>query len=323
MPSARQIVNNFIRSGTIPPTQINEALNCTQVSPSLNQWVKFIDRFLLCLGTLSIGISILFFIAYNWNEWGRFAKFALIESLLIVTILLYFYAAKDTLKKQLSLLSACLMVGVLMAYYGQTYQTGADPWTLFFFWALLITPWVIIARFAALWLSWLALLNIALSLYTDSFGLLIPLFDYKNDDIQSTLFLFNSLALCILELSSRRYSYLAARWLARIIASLAGGIITMMMVETIMHAGSVSIVPWLFWGGFIASLYIVYRYLFTDLFMLAGACLSIIIIIVTLCIDNINSDLIEGFFLLIPILIISLTSLATVWLKKIHKEMLS
>ena len=323
MPSSRQIVSDFIKRGYVQPAQINDVLNCTQVSPSISNWFKFIDRLLLCLGALSLAFSVLFFIAYNWDDWGRFEKFALIESLLVGIIFLYWISKKDTLKAQISLLVSCLMVGVLMAFFGQTYQTGADPWTLFFFWALLITPWVVIARFAPLWLSWLGLLNIALSLYIDSAGLPLALFLSADGNLWVALFLLNSIALTALELSSQRFTYLSPRWLARIIASLAGFMITFIVIDNIMDSHDTSVFPLVFWGIFIVSLYVVYRHLRHDLFMLAGGCLSSIVIIVTFAIQSLSEDFIEAFFLLISVLIIGLTSLATMWLKKVNKEMLS
>jgi uncharacterized membrane protein len=323
MPSSRQIVSDLIRRGYIQPEQINDALNYTEVSPTINSWFKFIDRLLLCLGALSVIFSVLFFIAYNWDDWGRFGKFALLQSLLVATIFLYWRSEKGSFKAQISLLVGCLMVGILMAFFGQTYQTGADPWTLFFFWTLLITPWVVIARFAPLWLSWLALLNVSLSLYIDSFGLPFNLYLSGEKDIWFATFLLNSIALIALELSSKHFTYLSPRWLARIIASLAGFMITLILIETIIYSYNSNALPLLCWGIFITSLYIIYRHLRCDLFMLAGGCLSGIIIIVTLSIKHLDEDFTEGFFLLISLLIIGLTSLATIWLKKVNKEMLS
>lgn len=323
MPSSRQIVNDFITRGYVASTKINDALHCTQVSPTRNNWLTFIERLLLCLGGLSLSFSVLFFIAYNWNDWGRFAKFALIESLLVISIFFYWRSKKDSLKSQISLLASCLMVGVLMAFFGQTYQTGADPWTLFFFWAVLITPWVVIARFSALWLSWLGLLNLALSLYLDRFGFPLILFLSADDNLWIAILLLNSTALIALELSSHHFTYLSYRWLARSIASLVGFMITSIVIDTIIHSYNTSLLPFIFWGVFIASFYVVYRHLRHDLFMLAEGCLSIIVILVTLMIENLSQDFIEASFLLIPLLIIGLTSLATIWLKKINKEVLS
>lgn len=321
MPSTRQVISNFIRRGYIPQKQINDALICTQVSPNITSWFTFIDRLLLSLGALSLGFATLFFIAYNWLEFGRLAKFALLESLLVTVIFIYWRAKQNSISAQISLLVSCLLVGVLMAFFGQTYQTGADPWTLFFFWALLITPWVVIARFAPLWLSWLALLNVALCLYIDSFGSPFALLFSANNDLWIVTFLLNTVALIALEISSQRFSYLSPRWLARIIASFAGGIITFLLLENIMSSIDSNLLMPLLWMIFIAALYGVYRHLRVDLFMLAGACLSSIVIInayfIRQCADNFN----EGLLLFIAFLIIGLTSLATYWLKKVDKEM--
>lgn len=322
MPSSRQVISDFIRRGYIKPKQINDALICTQVSPNVDSWFKFIERLLLCLGALSLGFSTLFFIAYNWNEFGQFTKFALLESLLVVVIFIYWRSKQGSITAQISLLVSCLLVGILMAFFGQTYQTGADPWTLFFFWAVLITPWVIIARFAPLWLSWLALLNVALSLYIDSFGSPFFLILSTENEIWVAIFSLNSVALIALELSSQRFNYLSARWVARIIASFAGVMITLTLIENIISSMDTSKLPLLLWGIFIASLYVIYRHFRADLFMLAGGCLSSIVIIVTFVIQQFSHDFNEGLLLIISLLIIGLTSMATYWLKKVHKEML-
>lgn len=323
MPSSRQIISDFIKRGYIQPTQINKALTCTQVSPTINQWFQFLDRLLLCLGALSIGFATLFFIAYNWDEWGRFAKFALIESILMATVFIYWRVKHSHLTRQVTLLVSCLMVGVLMAFYGQTYQTGADPWTLFFYWAVLISPWVVIARFAPLWLSWLGLLNVAVSLYIDSFGLPFRLFSSDQSGLWISLFLLNCIALITLELNSRRFSYLSPRWLARTIASLAGLMITLTLIEGILNSIQFGLFSVLCWCLFIVALYVVYRRLRADLFMLAGGCLSFIVITITFCIRHLADGMMtEALFLVIAAMIIGLTSVATFWLKKVYKEML-
>jgi len=45
------------------------------------------------------------------------------------------------------------------------YQTGADPWGLFAFWALFIAPWAVAACFTPLWLVEIALIDVALVLF--------------------------------------------------------------------------------------------------------------------------------------------------------------
>jgi uncharacterized membrane protein len=321
MPSARQVISEFIHRGDIKPEQVSNALICTQVSPNTHSWFKFIDRLLLSLGVLALGFAALFFIAYNWNEFGRFAKFTILEILLVGSVFAYWRAPKNSFTGQICLSLSALFVGVLMAFFGQTYQTGADPWTLFFYWAMLITPWVIIARFAPLWLSWLALLNIALSLYIDSFGSPWPfVFDARHEHFL-TIFILNSCALIVLELNNTRFDYLSPRWIARSIASLSGFMITLSYFENITSLRDTSDLPFILWLSFMVALLVVYRYLQKDLFMLAGGCFSSIVIITTLFIHKTSNHLNGGLLLLTALVIIGLTSLAALWLKKVHKEM--
>src|SRR5690606_12296379 len=128
---------------------------------------------LLIIGAVALVLSLVFFIAYNWQNIGKMGKFALVEGALVITIALYVALSFRQLRqrfqliRQLLLLIASIITGSLLALFGQVYQTGADTWQLFFGWALLITPWVVIARFPTLWLLWLGLINACLLLYLD------------------------------------------------------------------------------------------------------------------------------------------------------------
>jgi len=57
------------------------------------------------------------------------------------------------------------LVGPLLAIYGQTYQTGADPYGLFLTWCALIIPWAVLGNFAAIWVLALLLLDVSLVLF--------------------------------------------------------------------------------------------------------------------------------------------------------------
>ena len=59
-----------------------------------------------------------------------------------------------------------LGIGALFAYFGQTYQTGADPWQLFAVWALLALPLCLGARSDVLWAPWALVVMSAISLWT-------------------------------------------------------------------------------------------------------------------------------------------------------------
>ncbi|WP_315814113.1 hypothetical protein [Paraflavitalea speifideaquila] len=49
------------------------------------------------------------------------------------------------------LTAAAVLLGVLMAVFGQVYQTGANAYDLFLSWTIAITLWVVIANFALLY----------------------------------------------------------------------------------------------------------------------------------------------------------------------------
>ena len=61
------------------------------------------------------------------------------------------------------MLTGCsVLVGALLAVYGQVYQTGADAWQLFAGWAALIAGWAVAGRFVPLWMLVAVLTNVAL-----------------------------------------------------------------------------------------------------------------------------------------------------------------
>jgi uncharacterized membrane protein len=63
------------------------------------------------------------------------------------------------------LLLALLAIGGLFAYFGQTYQTGADPWQLFALWAALALPLCLVARSDVLWTPWMLIFSTAAALW--------------------------------------------------------------------------------------------------------------------------------------------------------------
>jgi len=58
-----------------------------------------------------------------------------------------------------------LATGALFAYFGQTYQTGADPWQLFALWAALTLPLCLALRSDVLWTPWVLVAMAGVSLW--------------------------------------------------------------------------------------------------------------------------------------------------------------
>lgn len=140
-----------------------KAASSTLRSPTC--WFSWARQMLLILGSLLMLAGIIFFFAYNWSEMGKFLKFSLIEAGILICAIASCLRKRTELSSKVLLLSGSILVGVLLAVYGQIYQTGADAYGLFLGWAVLITGWVIISEFAALWIVWLLLINTGTILY--------------------------------------------------------------------------------------------------------------------------------------------------------------
>ncbi len=171
MTQLRRTIEQLLSQGTLPIEKADTAALFLDVYPSKRTWLQFFDKALLIIGAVALVLSLVLFIAYNWLYMGKLAKFALVEGALVITIALYValsFRRRFAFVRQLLLLIASIITGSLLALFGQVYQTGADTWQLFFGWAVLITPWVIIARFPALWLLWLGLINAVTLFYIDT-----------------------------------------------------------------------------------------------------------------------------------------------------------
>ena len=171
MTQSRRTIEQLLSQGTLPIEKADTAALFLDVYPSKRTWLQFFDKALLVIGAVALVLSLVLFIAYNWLYMGKLAKFALVEGALVITIALYValsFRRRFAFVRQLLLLIASIITGSLLALFGQVYQTGADTWQLFFGWAVLITPWVIIARFPALWLLWLGLINSVTLFYIDT-----------------------------------------------------------------------------------------------------------------------------------------------------------
>lgn len=140
------------------------ALALSGASPSPPAWTRFLSRALLLIGAGFLLAGITCFFAFNWQSLGKFAKFGLLEGAIVACAIVGWWRPHQ-LVGRVALAGAAVLVGPLLAVFGQTYQTGADPWGLFAAWVVLIAPWVIAAQFTPLWLIAIALCDLALTLF--------------------------------------------------------------------------------------------------------------------------------------------------------------
>lgn len=321
MESKRTLILQWIEQGVLDKSKSVEALSVTGVLPDGRSWRHFIENLLLWLGGMALSFSVLFFIAYNWSEMGRFAKFALVEVLIVLSLIVYWKLDADKVIAKVSITSATILLGVLLALYGQTYQTGADPWQLFANWALLILPWVLVAHFAPLWLIWVALLNLSIMLYFQALGSLFWFMFRSPEHISWVLFIFNSIIWITWEFAQKRFEWLSERWPVRLIALTSGSSITFLMVLSIFDHYSSEAIAVLLYFAWAGAVYFVYYRLLPDLFMLASLCFSAIVVVTAFFGRHLlnHGDLIGGFFIL-TLVVIAMAAAAAKWLKSVQKE---
>jgi uncharacterized membrane protein len=116
-----------------------------QVLPSLRRGLGY-------MAGLLGGLGLIFLVAANWKGFGRAGQFFLLELWTFSTCVgaAFLHRARSALA-----LLALLSIGALFAFYGQTYQTGADPWQLFALWAALALPLALAARSDVVWVAWI------------------------------------------------------------------------------------------------------------------------------------------------------------------------
>nr|WP_290693518.1 DUF2157 domain-containing protein [Halomonas sp. UBA3074] len=321
MASIRRELISLIEQGVIPPEQVTRAVQASGLYPSNRAWDGFVDRLLLWLGGMALAFAVLFFIAYNWAEMGRWLRFGMVQAAMALTVGLAIWPKASPMVQRVALTSAILLVGVLLALFGQVYQTGADPWQLFFTWAVLTLPWVWVARFELLWVLWLGLMNLAIGLYFRTwggpFGVLA-----SSDAALWGLFGLNTLVLIIWELGAC-YRGWTRQWAVRLLAVGSGVPMTLLVMTLIVDIGLVGSPTLAIYPFWLAAVYSIYRYWRPELFMIAGGCISALTV-TTLLLARLllwEGDWQEGSLLLITIAVLAMGAGAVVWLKRLHREL--
>lgn len=320
MSHVRQDILEWAETGHIAPQKLRRALEAGGVLPTRTRWRHFLDRLLLWLGTVALGAAVVFFLAYNWNDLGRYAKLGLAQGLIVAALALIGWRGLERASGKAALLGAAIFTGALLALIGQTYQTGADTFELFAAWAAAILPWALLGRFAALWMLWLALLNLAVVLYFQAFrGLFGVLFGPERQ--LWLLFGLNTAALAAWEGAARAgLGWLSERWAPRLIATASGGLATALVLLDI-FGRHVAGWGWLAWLAWMAAGYAVYRRWLKDLYVLAGGVLSGVIVIAALLVRGLSEVRFEaGALLLIGLVVIGSSAAGGFWLKNVANE---
>lgn len=331
MSQPRRIIERLITQDRLPIEQVDTAAIQLEIYPSGRSWFAFFDRALLIISAVALVLSLVFFIAYNWQNLGKMGKFALAEAALVITITLYValsFRRRFRLIRQLLLFIASVITGSLLALFGQVYQTGADTWQLFFAWSILIIPWVLIARFPALWLLWLGLVNACLILYLDIIDLSFVAHSYQSVIQVTILALVNLVALNLWLIftdnepdSTNNLSKKSSlHWSTYIVGLLSTYFSSHLAIVTVFEDGNLlaTLISISLWASWCVFMWWRFYWRQIDLLMLTYLCFSSIVVIMFWVNKLLLSDSWEAAsFLILALLLITLSSAAIIWLRKV------
>lgn len=177
------------------------------VYANAKDWKKFLNLFLLVLGTGFLVSGIIFFFAFNWAELNKFIKIGVILILLIATVISELKLKIPDLYKNLLITAASMLVGVLFAVFGQIYQTGANAYDFFLAWTIFISIWVFTAHFYPLWFMFLLLVNTTIILCNQQVqNSLEPI------DLYTLLFFLNAIVLTTLLIIKKQSTAVIPIW---------------------------------------------------------------------------------------------------------------
>ena len=283
LPATPARVRRLAQLGYLDRAALARGLWLTGAIPDRAGWARFLDYLLVALGALFFVSGLFFFVAYNWEDLPRFARFGILEGAILVITALAHWSGLSRIGGKIALTVAALLVGALLAVFGQEYQSGADSYTLFGNWALLIAGWVLIGCFDVLWGIWLGLLNLTLFLFWSQ---VYPGDQYPQPE---SIFLLNAVALLGWELMARRFTWWRYRWLQRVTAIVAFGALlwpTLMVIFSLFdeyyELPAIHLYAPLIYGIFLALFLLVYTRWRPDLFMVTVALFSVIVVLTAL-----------------------------------------
>jgi uncharacterized membrane protein len=316
-PTAARLFS-LARSRYLTPQALDYALHLMGLLPHQKHWRRFINHFLLFLGSALLLVGIIFLFAFNWAEMTRVAKFSLLQISMLIMATVATWQGLKSISGQMALLAATVLVGVLLAVFGQIYQTGADSYELFLIWAILIIPWVLISAFAPLWLLLLTLFNLSLILYWQQ--IINPSFSQPITGLFLWLFLLNGFAMAAWEFAAwKKIDWLNGQWLGRLLFTVTLIMLVIPTCEAILHQNWLQ--NWLFL--FTVVLYLLfttstlwyYRLLKRDLLLLSVNLFGIIVVTITFVAQLLSLE--NSFsWLILALVIVGQATLATKWLQR-------
>ena len=314
------------RAQLLPPPAFDRALRLSCASPGVQRWRRFLDWLLLGLGVSLLLVGLVLFVAFNWSALPPMVKMGLVAALIAGAASAAWHFELSSLPGRLALTFAAVMIGPLLAIYGQTYQTGADPWQLFIAWAALAALWAGISRFPPLLLIELVLVDVTLFLYWDQVGSSDDFWRSNEYELALILSVVQFFAWAAVELGAhRKVEWLAVRWLPRLLAVATLSLLGFTCIRVVVgehsnihgveHFGLAALV------ALIVATFLYFTQVRRDLFMIAAGLASAM----TLCTIFFGRLLFSGQADVGPVFVLGVFVLGEVggaawWLRGLHRQ---
>lgn len=212
----RELFQIISRNSQLKEEQLEHLLS-EYIRPDSKEWHQFLKFTFLTMGIGFATAGIIFFFAYNWDSLSDFFKIGLAEFLVIITTSFVLFSKFPTWVSKTILTGSAMLVGVLFAVFGQIYQTGANTYDFFLVWTIFISVWVFVANFSALWLIFLALVQITYIFYLEQVG---PEFELLTNF--TVFFIFNAGVIILFHVVKNKWNNIDfSRWLEVVLALIA------------------------------------------------------------------------------------------------------
>jgi uncharacterized membrane protein len=321
-PADRRLIEELFVAGYLTAAARQTALDL--LYPRAN-WQLWISRLLLTSSVSLLLSSVIYFFAFNWARLSPALKLGMIEVGLIGALGASWYYSLKHWVGQLSLLVAAVLVGVFLAVFGQIYQSGADAYELFVYWAILILPWVLLARFAPLWGVWVVVANLGGLLYWVQER---PVGEKEILLICPLLAVFNGLLLVLREFTTwQGVTWLSSSWTRNALSFLMLLYLSVPVLALIFDGRRASAAGWI--GTSVAILvhllfYVVYRIKIRDLinlvFTLFSACMLVELTIGKLLLSGSVNTANPLIYLVLGIITLALFTATTLHLRQLSKN---
>jgi uncharacterized membrane protein len=297
--------------GAIGADTLDRALVLIGATPDPAGWRQAIERTLLWLGTLLVLAGVVVFFAYNWADLAPRYKFALIEAGIVGSLAVAWWQWRRPIGEAAAV-AATVLLGVLLAVYGQVYPTGAPWYHLFGLWVLLALGWTLAGRYPAAWLLTVGLLAATWASFV------LEMLPGNDEPLASAgVVAIGGGALAVWEGGARRWALLRPRWAPRLLgaATLTGG--TMAALEAIFDAfsrGGTQFLPPILWLLLASGMVWYYRRHLPDLVMIAAVLLAAIALGAATIVRV--GDASFWSFLLAGVAVLAASAAAATWLRR-------